>query len=594
MALKWTDKVSKYAEKVVKNDILSGELMILAAKRHLKDMGRQETPDFPYKFDEKLLDKFLGFASLVPDPDEGVPLPLMDWEIFLLGSLVGWRNTKTGGKRFRQAIVSIARSQGKTYIAAILATYDFFVQSHGKKNQDIIVSANTTSQTKKIFSYTSGTVSALLNSVFKMFDDNIFPRSMDIVDKENHNQIIRISAEGGKYDGYHATTAIFDEAGDQKNRDAFGKITSGMIKNENALFLLISTAYQSPNAPFREDIKNGKDAIEKDERSYDSTFLAVWSQDDASEVFKPEMWIKSNPLLGLKNQKVVLLNGLISERDSKMREGKINDFIVKNMNVWLNAEENAAFELDDVERTVVTDFDMYGREVYIGFDNSMTSDDAALAFVFPYLNDDGEQRWHLYQHSFIPWHKAGSIEAKESQDGMNYRHMEKLGFASITEHDKGLINNDSIYQWLMEFVENNQLKVKYFAYDAMHTYAFIKSILEATEWTALPVRQGSLSLTEPTRWLQNAFVEDRVTHFDDPLMQKSLMNAVIVDGGNNDIKIDKSKATYKIDLVDALIDALVEGINHFEDFANQTDGDAYQKMDTDELTKYILSEDFGF
>lgn len=586
------DAVTQYAKDVVTGKIKAGKLLILAANRHLRDLKRQNTDNFPYHFDANILEGFLMFASRVPDPDTGEPMPLMPWQIFILGSVIAWRNNKTGGKRFRRAIVSIARGQGKTYLAAILAAYDFFVQSSDKNNQDIIAAANTSDQTKKLFNYISGTIERMLATIFKGMQDDVTLRFMDIFNLKQRNQIVRISAEGGKFDSYHATTAIFDEAGDQRDRDAFGKITSGQIKQEEALFFQISTAYQNPNAPLREDIKTVTEAIEKNEGELDDYFMAVFSQDSPDEVFEPDKWIKSNPLLGLPGQHDKLLNGLISERNAKMAEGKLNDFLVKNMNVWLNAEQNAAFKLDEVENAVIAGFDMNFRDVYIGFDNSMTSDDAALAFVFPY-EIAGKKKWHIYQHSFIPWHKAGSIETKEKQDGINYRQMEELGFAHVTQHEKGLIDNEFIFTWLMDFVDKFNLNVLEFAYDAAHTYALIKAIDEATTWNMVGVRQGTISLNEPTKWLQDSFVEERVTRLDDPMMEKSLMNAVVVSD-NNGIKIDKNRATYKIDLVDAIVDALYDAIYHFESFSANASVNDYSRMNDEQIADYIKSESFGF
>ncbi|CUW10484.1 Phage terminase large subunit [Leuconostoc gelidum subsp. gasicomitatum] len=583
------DEVTQYTRDVVDGKIVAGELLILPAKRHIEDLKRK---DWDYEFDPKYVDGLLLFAQYVPDPDAGVPLPLMDWEIFILGSLVGWRNKKTGGKRYRKAIASIARGQGKTYIASVLATYDFFVQSYKKNNQDIIVASNTVAQSKKLYGYIRGTINKMRNGVFKNLDNDISDTYESITMRSKNNVIQRLSADGGKFDSYHATTAIFDEAGDQKNREAFGKITSGQVKNEEALFLMISTAYQNPNAPLREDIRNVANDIKSGAHELDDFFLAVWSQDSPDEVFKPETWEKSNPLLGLKSQRMKLLNGLVSERNTLMSQGKINDFLVKNMNIWLNAEENAAFSLEDVQNAVVPDFDMHKRQVYIGFDNSMTSDDAALAFVFPYTDKNDKQHLHLYQHSFIPWHKAGSVEAKEKQDGINYRDMEVKGFASISQHQRGLIDNGFVYQWLMDFVEEYELEVLIFAYDSAHGYAFIQAVEEATTWTMLPVRQGTLSLNEPTKWLQDSFIEGRVTRLDDPMMEKSLMNAVITSD-NNGIKIDKNKATLKIDLVDALIDALKQGIYHFEDFVT-SDQSEFDRMNDDQMNDYFTNGGFGF
>lgn len=588
------DRVTQYALDVVNGRVLAGELLTtVGCNRHLVDLNRQGDEDFPYIFNEEALNGLLVFASVVPEPKTGKPQPLMDWEVFILGSLVAWQRTGTPGFRFRRAIVSVARTNGKTYIAAILAAYVFFVVFFGKNNQEILLSSNTTNQTVKLFNYTKGAIEKMKNTVFEEFSGEVTIRDKDILDKSKNNMIGRISAESGKYDSFHATLAIFDEAGDQRKRDAFNSITSGMVSEDFAIFLQISTAYQNPNAPLRDDIKSFSEAIKRYDHSVDDFFLAVWCQDDASEAFEPSTWEKSNPLLGLETEKTKRLNGLISERNTLLKQGKMNDFLVKNMNLWLNADQNAAFNLDDLEKSIIPKFNMLGRAVYIGFDNSMTSDDAALFFNFPYFDDKGNERWYLYQHSFIPWHKAGSIEAKEDQDGINYRHMEELGFASVTRHEKGLIDNDFIFTWLMEFVEKWQLNVIEFDYDAAHSYAIIKAIEEATTWNMVGVRQGTISLNEPTKWIQEAFIEGRLTRSDDPMMQKSFINAVIVSD-NNGIKIDKNRATYKIDLVDACVDSFYNSIYHFEDFADNSQVNDYSRMTNKQIGEYIMSGDFGF
>ncbi|KGO31878.1 hypothetical protein Q757_04425, partial [Oenococcus alcoholitolerans] len=377
-----TDPVTKYARDVVSGRQIAGKLMKLVCQRHLNDLKRQGDDKFPYKFEPEIVKGLLMFASLVPDPDTQKPLPLMPWQIFILGSLIGWRNTNTKGRRFRNGIVSMGRGQGKTYLASVLACYSFFIEGRNKGNQDVILSANTTDQTKKLFNYTKGTSEQLLSGTFSELAKDITPRFMDIFNNKTKNQIVRISADGGKFDGYHISLAVFDEAGDQKDREAFNKITSGTVKNENALFLMISTAYPDPNVPLREDIEMMKSIIQKNDRKLDDYFLAVFAQDDKNEVFKPETWAKSNPLLDLPSTHNKLMNGLVSERDTKMHQGKLNDFLVKNMNLWLNAKADNAFDLEDIERTEISDFDFNKRSVYIGLDNSMVSDDSAFAFCF--------------------------------------------------------------------------------------------------------------------------------------------------------------------------------------------------------------------
>ncbi len=88
--------------------------------------------------------------------------------------------------------------------------------------------------------------------------------------------------------------------------------------------------------------------------------------------------------------------------------------------------KDSFLKLADVEKAVIPEFNRKGKQVYIGFDYSMFSDNTSLAFIYPH---DG--KWYVEQHSFIPWQKAGSMEAKEKQDGINYRELAKKGTARL-------------------------------------------------------------------------------------------------------------------------------------------------------------------
>ena len=261
------------------------------------------------------------------------------------------------------------------------------------------------------------------------------------------------------------------------------------------------------------------------------------------------------------------MKGLLSERNKKMLMGKLADFQVKNMNCWLNADSNSFLDLEDIEKAVVDDFPRNNRRVYIGVDYSLFSDNTAIAFVYPY---SGEEKWHIEQHSFIPWKTAGSIEAKEKQDGLNYRELEKEGYCTITSHPQGLINEDEVYEWIINYVEEHQLDVIFFGYDAMGVTKVIKALELNTSFPLMPIRQRTSELKDPTKFLQKIFVEGSVTRLDDKIMEKALINAVIKED-NIGIQVDKMKSTLKVDVVDALIDGMYQAMYHYEDYGLAND-----------------------
>ncbi|WP_270321822.1 terminase large subunit [Weissella confusa] len=594
---KYKDAGTKYAFSVLDGDVLAGYMIKLAAFRHIQDLVRSETDDsFDYHYNVREANRILKFASVFPDVDTGEPMPLMPWEKFALTMLVGWRD-HLGNKRFTTAILSVARGQGKTYLMAILMAYDFMIESIGLSNQDYLVASINWKQTGKLFGY----IGTALNKMITVdpwktvaTESGLKVQGDQIVMKHFNNVMRPISHESGQYDSFHFKTAVFDEIGEVKSREKIAKITSGQVKVPNKQFIQISTSYPDPTVPFHDDQKAGQQIMEQDwNRANDDNLVLVWAQDSLDETFKPETWVKSNPLLDLAGQREVLLKGLTNERDTKMLQGDLPAFQTKNMNMWLAQSTDSFLNLADVESAVVPDFDIRGRQVYIGFDYSMMSDNTALAFIYPYVDPEGTGRWHIEQHSFIPWHKSGSIEAKEKQDGINYREAERLGYATITSHEQGMINDDEVYAWLLDYVEENDLDVLFFGYDAMGATNMVKMLENNSMFPLQPIRQRTGELKDATKFLQRIFVENSVDRLDDITMEKALLNAVLREDSVG-IQVDKTKATLKIDVVDAIIDAMTQAMYHFEEFGMVNDATwKVEHMSAQQVADWFNSAESG-
>ena len=569
---KYTDPATLYAFSVLNGTKIAGYRIKLACFRHLMDLKRQGQPDFPYHYDVEEANRLLTFAKICPNVDTGEPTKLMEWQEFTFALMFGWRD-EDSNKRFTRVIDSVSRGQGKTYQMAILVGYSFLIESIGLSNQDYLVASINFKQTMKLFGYVASMMRKIIQSEpFKSYasEVNLYIQSDQIIMKKNNNVLRAISLEAGQYDSYHFRTAIFDEIGEVKSRETVSKIISGQVKVPNHQFIQISTSYPDPTVPFHQDQKMVIQAMEQDwKRDADSYLGLIWSQDSLDETYKPETWVKSNPLLDLPDQHDGLMKGLKDKRDSDLLTGNISDFQTKNLNLWLKQSTDSYLNLRDVEDAVDNDFKIDGREVFIGFDYSMFSDNTALGFVYPY----GDRKFHLEQHSFIPWQHAGSIEAKEKQDGLAYRNYPE--YCTITAHQQGIINPEQIYRWLLSYVEEHQLKVKFFGYDRFGSYQ-VKNITESlnvnTDWYIMDIQQRTSALANPTKFLQELFVTHKVSIPNDPIMQKALLNA-IVKADKIGIQIDKDKATLKIDVVDALIDALFQGMYYFDENADLNNKD---------------------
>jgi phage terminase large subunit-like protein len=534
-------------------------------------LQRQGQEDFPYVYSVDAFNRFLKFLSLVPNVDDlSQKLKPMNWQLFIFSQLFAWLDLDDVA-RFSNIIISISRSQGKTMIAGICLNFSYLIEIIGQSNQDFLVSSLNFDQTMKLFTYVKSMMARIIeNEPFKSLAEEMQVQlySREIKSLVDANTIHTISFESGKFDSKHFKLAVADEVGELRSDEGISKITSGQVNTEGSRFIEISTAYQVPNVPFHKEQKKLIEIMERDfDRAGDDQLCLIWSQDSLEETFQPETWAKSNPLLNHPELKDNLMKGLVSERDKKMLMGKLADFQVKNMNCWLNADSNSFLDLKDIEKAVIDDFPRDNRRVYIGVDYSLFSDNTAIAFVYPY-ND--EEKWHIEQHSFIPWKTAGSVEAKEKQDGLNYRELEKEGYCTITSHPQGLINEDEVYEWIVNYVEEHQLDVIFFGYDAMGVTKVIKALELNTSFPLMPIRQRTSELKDPTKFLQKIFVEGSVTRLDDKIMEKALINAVIKED-NIGIQVDKMKSTLKVDVVDALIDGMYQAMYHYEDYGLAND-----------------------
>ncbi|WP_273710537.1 terminase large subunit [Leuconostoc mesenteroides] len=596
---KYQDSGTRYAFRVLDGEQIAGYKIKLASLRHVRDLMRSENnePEFPYHYDLKQVKAILYFASLCPDVDAGKPLPLMAWEEFILSQLNGWRDS-SGDKRFTEADISVARKQGKTYFAAIISAYSFLIEGATLGNQDYLVASNSSDQIDKLYGYVKYMITDLINNnkAFKKMASarGIEAQERKIVAKKPNNRLVKISNESGKFDGYHFTSAIYDEAGDEKAGKYTSRIITGQTDVKNHQFIKISTAYEFLNTEFFNDLKRGVESMEKDwSREYENSLWLVWSQDSENEMFEPSTWEKSNPLIGLSDKKASITKGITNLRETLAAKGKIAEFQNKTMNIYLQVSQAAFLKLKDVERAITARFEIYGKQVYIGYDYSMFSDNTAIAFVYPYLDSKGKRHWHVEQHSFIPWEKAGSIEAKEKQDGINYRELAKKGYCTITSHPQGLINDDQVYQWLLNYVEDNALEVVFFGYDAWGATPAIKQLELNTSWNLMAIRQRTSELKDPTKFLQSAFVESSITRLDDKIMEKALLNAQVIEDKIG-IQVDKAKATLKIDVVDAIIDALYQGMIHFEDYSDVNDPEKQiERMTPQQKLDWLLSDEAG-
>lgn len=481
----------------------------------------------------------------------------------------------------------MARTNGKTDIASVLALRDFLF-GQPENSRQIIIASNSASQTKALYGYVRlrwNKITAV--APFNLLKREVTSNQLEMRWEQKNTRLWKLTAGGEGADSSHPTLAIFDEYHEQETTEFLDTITSGNVQNADARLIIISTAGTNPNVPMREEYDTYTEAIEHN-RMNDRILFLCWEQDDDEECWDESTWIKSNPLLEVDEVRAHLVDGIKTELKNKATEGTLPRFLVKNMNRWQNSKTNAFISLETLRGAQQEDLPpLKDCDVYVGFDLSISNDDTSFAFVQPV----GDYKFVARQFSFIPTKKAGGIEAKMKADGINYQRAQKRGFAQITRDRWGKVNMDTVWQWFEKFIEERNLNVLAVGYDAYNAGYFVKMLnSHHSDWKLFPIRQGAISLTEPTKFLQNSLADGTIVlDKNDEIMQAALTNAVMQDK-NNSLLIDKNLGTAKIDCADALIDALYEGMYHYEeDITNekQSSKDAFAGMTQDQINDFF-------
>lgn len=565
-----------YSKKVLSGEKLAGDLIQRACYRQLNDLQRQwKDDDFKFEYRPELSTQIIEFSRLLKNLETHDNFVLSEYQEFLISMLQAWVNPNIdGAKRFDRAFISMSRGNGKTAIMAILALYNFLF-GMPRNNRAITVTSADSAHTEALYSYMRAQSEPLFEKEFSVLKDRLGIESnkLRMYIESQSTTMTKLSAESkSTSDGTaHYSYAIVDEFHLFKNMDFVNSITSGQAFLPYSQIIFISTAGTNIKAPMYADYRRYADLFTSGQYSnIDNILFLNWSQDSADEVDKPETWIKSNPLFEIDEKRIIATDKLISERDELRANGKLPDFLVKNMNLWQNAKKDSFISVQAIEKSIIPqdDFVVDSRDVFIGLDFSATTDDFGIGFVYPYQKNS-ENKYHLIQHSFVPTeHYGGNIISKEKADQINYRHSEELGFATISTDPYGQIDQEQIFWWLAEQIDLHDLNVQAICYDAWQSKAFIDRLEQIfPDILLLPVKQTIPNLYEPTKWLRDGLIRGSITTFDDEIMMASLSNAIIT-GSPSGYKIDKAKATNKIDCVDAIVDALYEGMYYFDNFTN--------------------------
>ncbi|EHK4844770.1 terminase large subunit [Enterococcus faecium] len=570
------DHVQKYIDEVENGNILVCEKIQMAIDRHKKDIERSKRDDFPYYYEPKYTQNIVKFISMLPDPKSGKPNKLALFQKFILGMLWGWRRKKDNTKRFRKAYLSLARKQGKSLIVSGIALYCLIYERNPRQARQIYATANKRDQAKIVFNMVKSQLKALRgkSKAIQKFT-KVLQNELTTTDDSFMKPL---SADADTLDGLDTLLGIFDEYALSKTTEMMDVIETSMGQQIEPLTIIISTASSKLNYPMYSIEYQYVTKLLKEEVVGDEYLALCWEQDNAKEVVDTDMWIKSNPLMELSEQKERLTESKKRLLDEGKAKGSISNVLTKEFNIWVQSSQESYMSEEEWTSAVAPDYikqtDLTGREIYIGVDLSRVNDLTSISWVIPIRE---ESKFFVDSYSFVA--NRGGIEAKEKEDKTPYRQYEQAGYCTISSSPDGLIDYHDLVNWLTDFIESNNFELKGIFYDPYNAGNVITDLSKFYEKEMIEVRQGLITLNVPTKQFRTDVIKGKTVHSNNPLLNRAIRNAITKEN-NDTIMIDKAMNRNKIDPLDALINAYTQAM--------------YHDFDEEDINELIERGEYGF
>lgn len=543
------NRVTQYALDVLEGRIIAGNLVKLACQRHINDLERQGTEEFPFIFDEEKANLIIDYSETltIAEGDEAFQLELADFQVFIFGSLNGWIHKDTGYRRCRTSYTQLARQNGKSMKNGILGTY--YSNFDGYNYAQVYCTATKADQAKIVLKEMIKFINAD-EDLSELFEIKEYKNT--ILALNTSSEIRALGRDTQSIDGFRPYLGVIDEYHAHKDNQMYKLLEGGTSKLKQCLISVITTAGFDLNSPCFELYEYCCNVV-KGAFEDETQFVYIAQMDEEDDIWNPENWIKANPLVCSTEEGVKTLQTM-AVKAKNMGGSELRNFMTKHLNIWVQFTDSQYMNMEHWKKCA-SDLDLEdfrGKECYIGLDLSSGGDLTSLGAVFPYLKEE-EKNYFIHSHSFIPKNR---VAEHIKTDNAPYDIWIRDGLLTVTE-TLGGIKTDYKYiiAYLKRIVEEYELIVNVIAYDPHNADAFL-SDLEELGYNSIMIVQSAKNLNDATTDFRLEVEAENIQYNrKNKLLTWSVANAKIVSNSFGEIKIDKHLKEKRIDPIDAVIDA---------------------------------------
>ena len=490
-----------------------------------------------FDFEESLC--LQGYA-----PFYNVPISLMLWQKAFYEAVYSFYEKATGNLLINEALLEVARKNGKSTMVAGDLNTDLFI---GQGGVNICCCSNDDRQAKFIWSEVAG-----MRSRLDIKNEITSHNLTEIKNNAKNIKVLRLSSKTQNKDGFNFVKAAHDEAHDCKDDEIAEAVQRAMSTHEERLFITVSTNGFLNDMYFDKKLKYA-DAWLNDEID-DIHYLAfLYEQDDEAECWGDiELLQKSNPSLiyGVKKYSFLEQSRQKAQLDKESRM----HFLTKDCNIkcsnasaWLTLDE---YWYDQEPFTL----DRFRGRVCLGAVDLADCGDLAVAEAL--FMERGNDTKYVVPQFFIPESKL-----KDKDNGAQYEEWSRTinpvtGMPYVTVCKGNKIDQKNIADWYQSLRDRYGIETIMIGYDPWHSDIFLLWCDKKTGYgfNTMKIYQNSKLMSFPMKTVERDLHAKLINYGNNPVMKYCFgnMSAKIVGDLIMPEKID-GQYSRKIDGVVALI-----------------------------------------
>ncbi|MCF8020890.1 MAG: terminase large subunit [Vallitaleaceae bacterium] len=510
--------------------------------------------DDTYFYDVEEAKKFYNFISklFLDKGVKGQKIKPLKFQFIATSEILCVKSKATGFRRHREALLDIARKNGKGSLVSWIAVYLYFTDPNF--GAEYIIVANDKKQATNLFN----TIQLMIKNNKTLSKYVKITESQKLMYRKSTNSYLRVLAnDGANLDSYASYVVILDEIHEYKNSDAYTKLRTGMGLWDEPLMFCTTTASsgQDPQNLEMELYNYAKD-IEKGKFIDDKFYHAIYEADKECKLDDIHQQIKANPALGIFRKYDDLKDFMLKASRIKTFEAKARRLYL-NQHVALDGENAINMKL---WRECVQDIkleDLKGMKCWSGLDMAYVQD--IIAYVQCFYDEDND-KYIIYPHLFSP---KETLLDRADRDNVRYDVYAKSGDLHLLNGT--YVDNEELFNYIDDMNTDYAFDTEELVFDRWGS-GDVTSRLEK-KYMIAPFGQGYKSMSPIIRDFEIMLLDKRLVIANNALLTWMASNVVATEDASGNIKYDKKRSKQKIDGIIALVMALGRAIHNTKSIA---------------------------